>query len=241
MQVIGAHGIHLLQRHKLLEPLVEQELIASLLAGVELPEDSKTAAQQSYLRQHGAYSALELPGLIAASGMTEDEFYAELYRPLRMAQLAKEEFGAKAESRFLQQKSRLDRVVYSLLRLENPSQAQELYLRIANAEASFSDLAARYSQGNERNTNGVVGPVPLNQSHPTLSDKLQASQPGELLEPFQVDRWWVVARLERFAPAVFDQRMDMQMSMELLQEWVKQESSRTFQTLLQQLNGAVSS
>ena len=83
----------------------------------------------------------------------------------------------------------------------------------------------------ERNTNGVIGPVPLNQAHPTLSEKLRAAQPGMLLEPFRIDRWWLVARLERFAQASFDERMAAQMSMELLQEWLKQETQRSIQAL----------
>lgn len=146
-------------------------------------------------------------------------------RPLRLGKLARDQFGAKAEARFLQQKGRLDRVVYSLLRLDSRSQAQELYLQIAHGEADFPQLASRFSQGPERSTNGVVGPVPLNQAHPTLADKLRAAQPGALIEPFRIDRWWVIARLERYAAASFDARMAEQMSMELLQEWLQQETA----------------
>ena len=152
-------------------------------------------------------------------------------RPLRLAKLARDQFGAKAEARFLQQKGRLDRVVYSLLRLDSRSQAQELYLQIAHGEADFPQLASRFSQGPERSTNGVVGPVPLNQAHPTLADKLRAAQPGALIEPFRIDRWWVIARLERYAAASFDARMAEQMSMELLQEWLQQETAHRLSAL----------
>ena len=74
-----------------------------------------------------------------------------------------------------------------------------------------------------------------------LSEKLRATKPGVLLEPFRVDRWWVVARLERFAPATFDERMAEQMSMELLQEWVKQETSRTLSALEPNTDGSSAS
>ena len=73
--------------------------------------------------------------------------------------------------------------------------------------------------------------MPLSQAHPTLSEKLRAAKPGMLLEPFRIDRWWVVARLERFAPASFDARMGAQMSMELLQEWLKEDTRRRVQGL----------
>jgi hypothetical protein len=221
--LIGADGLRLLQEHNLLESLIERMLIKTLIADIQLDPTRLEAAREAYSRQHR----------IRPEAIPSDT----LERPLRLAQLAKEHFGPKAEARFLQEKSRLDRVVYSLLRLESRSQAQELFLRIAHGEADFPELAAQFSQGPERTTNGVVGPAPLNQSHPLLSEKLRAARPGTLLEPFRIDRWWVVARLERFAAASFDERMADQMSMELFQEWLKQETARTL-SALEQLDGS---
>jgi len=215
--LIGTQGLDLLRQHTLLDSLIERMLISSLIAQVELDAASLEAAREAYSRQHR----------VSPDAVPSDK----LERPLRLAKLARDQFGAKAEARFLQQKGRLDRVVYSLLRLDSRSQAQELYLQIAHGEADFPQLASRFSQGPERSTNGVVGPVPLNQAHPTLSDKLRAAQPGTLLEPFRIDRWWVVARLERYAAASFDARMAEQMSMELLQEWLQQETARTLGAL----------
>ena len=183
------------------------------------------------LREHRLLETL-IERMLISSLIAEVELDAAVpsdtdERPLRLAKLARDQFGAKAEARFLQQKERLDRVVYSLLRLDSRSQAQELYLQIAHGEADFPQLASRFSQGPERSTNGVVGPVPLNQAHPTLANKLRATHPGTLLEPFRIDRWWVIVRLERYAAASFDARMAEQMSMELLQEWLQQETART--------------
>lgn len=225
--LIGGAGLDLLREHNLLEALVERMLVSELIRDIQPDPEALAAATEAYARQQG----------ITADAVPSDV----IERPLRMSRLARDQFGAKAEARFLVEKNRLDRVVYSLLRLNSRSQAQELYLRIAHGEADFSELAARFSQGTERNTNGVVGPVPLNQSHPALSEKLRAAKPGALLEPFSVDRWWVVARLERFAPATFDERMADQMSMELLQEWVKQETSRTLGALQANSGGSSAS
>ena len=81
----------------------------------------------------------------------------------------RERFAAKAEARFLERKNELDQVVYSLLRLENSFLARELYLQIESGESNFADLAKRYAEGPERNTNGIVGPVSLTQAHPAWS------------------------------------------------------------------------
>ena len=224
--LIGAPGLKLLEHHGLLKSLLERAVIEDLLANVVISDELKTMAKQGYCQQHQLTSDDALDRHISDKNLTREQFEDQLLRPYKMKQLARDEFSAKAESRFLLMKERLDRVVYSLLRLESRSQAIEFYLRIASQEASFSDLAGHYSQGNERNTNGIVGPSPLNQSHPVLSEKLRAAKPGQLLEPFRIDRWWLVTRLERFSPATFDEQMSDQMSMELLQEWVQQETSR---------------
>ena len=224
--LIGTPGLKLLNHHGLLKSLIERAVLEDLLTKVVISDELKTMAKQGYCQTHQLGSDDALDRHISDNNLTREQFDNQLLRPFKMKQLARDEFSAKAESRFLLMKERLDRVVYSLLRLESRSQALEFYLRIANQEASFSDLAGRYSQGNERNTNGIVGPSPLNQSHPLLSEKLRAATPGQLLEPFRVDRWWIVTRLERFTPASFDEAMSDQMSMELLQEWLQQETSR---------------
>ena len=67
----------------------------------------------------------------------------------------REQFAAKAEARFLDRKHELDQEVYSLLRLESSFLARELYLQIESGESNFADLAKRYAEGPERNTNGI--------------------------------------------------------------------------------------
>jgi len=115
-------------------------------------------------------------------------------------------------------------VVYSLLRLENRFLAQELYLQIESGESNFADLAKRYAEGPERNTNGIVGPVPLTQAHPVLVEKLRVAQPGVLLEPFRISDWWLVVRLERYEPATFSDAVSDQMCQEMFDAWIDEET-----------------
>ena len=202
-----------------------------LASNIEVSDEVKTTIFSGYQHQHSLQSEEEQKGHIAKLKLTEAEFEAMVLRPYRINQLAKARFGAKAEGRFLVMKERLDTIVYSLLRLDSRSLAQEFYLQIAHNEANFSDLAGTYSQGPERNTKGVIGPAPLNKSHPILMEKLRAATPGRLLEPFKLDKWWLVARLEKIAPATFDGQMADKMSMELFQEWLQQETQNNLEKL----------
>ena len=111
-----------------------------------------------------------------------------------------------------------------MLRVQNAFIARELYLRIAGNEANFADLAAEYSLGNEAKTKGVVGPVPMTQPHPLLSEKLRTSMPGELLEPFQINEWWLVVRLERYEPAKFNNSTAQAIVEELFRIWIEEKA-----------------
>ena len=135
------------------------------------------------------------------------EWQAEL--PLKVQAHCRRHFLHKAEARFLIRKNHLDRVVYSLLRVKDGLLARELYLRIAAEESNFADLAATYAEGPEKSTKGIIGPVPLTQAHPALAERLRTTSPGLLMEPFMIEQWWLVVRLERYTPACFDEAMAM--------------------------------
>ena len=64
----------------------------------------------------------------------------------------------------------------------------------------------------------------MRQAHPALSERLRTSQPGQLLEPFNIEQWWLVARLERYEAARFDANTSDQMTTELFEEWIQKET-----------------
>ena len=71
-----------------------------------------------------------------------------------------------------------------------------------------------------------MGPVPLTQAHPALAERLRTNAPGTLMEPFQIQEWWLVVRLERYLPANFDAAMNNKMCAELFEQWVLEETTR---------------
>ena len=223
--VICADGRALLDQHNLLHSLVKQMLISEAIAEVMVSAEQLKQARLGLLQQHGFYGMEHWTQLVKSLGSPEEEVLAALIYSIRRRAFIRERFMAKAEARFLERKKDLDQVVYSLLRLENSFLARELYLQIESGESNFADLAKRYAEGPERNTNGIVGPVSLTQAHPTLVEKLQVAQPGVLLEPFRISSWWLVVRLERYAPATFNDEVSDQMCDELFDVWLCQETA----------------
>jgi len=56
-----------------------------------------------------------------------------------------------------------------------------------------------------------------------------------VLEPFRVEQWWVVVRVESYTPAVFDDATSTKMASELFEEWLQEEVSRQMSKLSPQL------
>ncbi|MEB3324666.1 MAG: peptidylprolyl isomerase [Cyanobacteriota bacterium] len=213
----------LLARHQLLVPLLRQAVIAEAVAGVILSEEERQQAQKNWLQQQGIQSPEQLLQHLTAHGMSEADALWQAELPVRIRHHCQEQFLHRAEQRFLGRKQQLDTVIYSLLRVSSGALANELYLRIAEGEADFAELAATYAEGPEQATRGVVGPVPLLQAHPTLANLLRTSQPGELRPPLAIEPWWLVVRLESLQPASFDEAMQSRMTHELFEEWVEEE------------------
>lgn len=230
-RTIGAEGRALLDRFNLLKPLVEQMVTSEAIADVEVASEQLEQARLGLLQQRGFDGLAQWAELLEMLGRSEDEVLERLRQSIRRRSWMRERFAAKAEARFLERKNELDQVVYSLLRLENSFLAQELYLQIESGESNFADLARRYAEGPERNTNGIVGPVSLTQAHPVLVEKLRVAQPGVLLEPFRIADWWLVVRLERYAPATFTDEVSDQMCQEMFDIWVDQETTASLSQL----------
>ena len=230
-RAIGAEGQALLDRFNLLKPLVEQMVTSEVITHVVVSDEQLEQARLGLLEQRGYDGIEQWAELLGELGRSEGEVLERLRHGIRRRSFIRERFAAKAEARFLERKNELDQVVYSLLRLENSFLARELYLQIESGESNFADLAKRYAEGPERNTNGIVGPVSLTQAHPVLVEKLRVAQPGVLLEPFRISDWWLVVRLERYSPATFSDEVSDQMCQEMFDLWVDEETAASLSQL----------
>ena len=224
LTALDPQAIELLKRHNLWQQLVRAEVVAAAVGQEALSREEEEHAYAQQLERSGHDDLAALEQHLRDQGINPDYWRWQVLLPLRVRTHYRREFLSKAEARFLERKERLDRVVYSLLRVQDGGLARELYLRISGGEANFADLAHRYAEGPERNTKGIVGPVPLNQAHPALAERLRTSTLGTLLAPFQIQEWWLVARLESYTPARFDDAVAEQMAAELFEEWVQQET-----------------
>lgn len=221
--------------HQLIRPVLKAHLLQRALGTVELTLEESTSAFQQLCQQRGLEDPDSRARFCREQALSPEALQALAERPLRLQHLCERDFAHKAEARFLDRKGSLDRVVYSLLRLKEQGMARELYFRIADGEADFAQLAQQFSQGTERQTRGIVGPVPIEQAHPELARRLRCNPPGVLLEPFAIEGWWLVVRVESYAPASFDEVTRIAMARELFEQWLHSEVESTLAVMACQL------
>ena len=87
---------------------------------------------------------------------------------------------SNSEALFLRYKDRLDRVLYSILRVSEQNLAYHLYYSIDSGEISFGEAATKYSEGPESKTQGILGPCDLTVPHPDVSSRLRTAEPKKL-------------------------------------------------------------
>lgn len=215
-----------LARYGLLRPYLRQQLLEELARSVALTKEELLQSRSRFFEEHGIENAEDAAAYCQRFRLTAEDFAYQCGFAVAMTKYCDEHFGAKAESRFIASKQSLDQVVYSLLRTGDGGLARELYLQVLEGEANFADLAALHAEGPERSTRGIVGPVPLSQGHPQLVDRLRTAEPGLLLEPFQIENWWLLVRVETVMPATYGPEAADAMKQRLLEEWLEEEVDR---------------
>ncbi|WP_413678745.1 peptidylprolyl isomerase [Prochlorococcus sp. MIT 0916] len=225
LDCLNATAINVLQKSNLLKSLVIAELRKEVLSKVEIDEQLKQSTVNKFLNSNGLDSEEKLNKFLEQNFMKKEEVENFALSSLRLKEYCNINFSKKVESRFLEKKNHLDIVVYSLIRLNNdPFKANEIYLRLKSKEAEFGDLATLYSEGPEKKTRGIVGPLPVDNAHPNLIPMLINGKEGEIQPPVEIAGMHLVLRVESYDAAKLDDFMREKMALELFDEWIDEKA-----------------
>jgi len=226
--------ILLLHRNSLLRPLIKAELIKAELKKISLDKDLEKKTISDFFKRLGVNDEDKYQEWLINNNLKRSDVEELALKPAKIKILCKQEFGHKAEARFLERKNKLDVVIYSLIRTKDPFKAQELYLRIIENEADFSDLASIYSEGIEKKTRGIIGPVTVEKAHPLMQEILRTSKPGKTNMPVKVDESFVVVRVESYDSAKLNEFMKEKMGEELFNDLIESKVNDINQRLLEE-------
>lgn len=223
LKLLNYECIKLLEDNQLLSSLVKREFIKDSIKSVVLREDEIDKIKEHFNNENKLDSEEKFNQWLVKNNLTEKEFISQLIFPTRLNKYCVQNFKDRAHARFLERKNELDQVTYSLIRVKDPFEARELYFRIKGGESDFGEIAKSFSQGPEKDSRGVVGPIPLTSGHEKVVNLLKSLSPGEMKEPINVDSWWLIIRLESLNEATLDREMQLNLSRELFHSWVNEE------------------
>ena len=214
--------VPLLTRYQMLPKLAQEILIERVISGIECSEEENTIAFNQFCQQNKLTSEEQVQTWLDKQAMSREQLQNLITKKIRLDKYKRETWGDRVDAHFIKRKAQLDRVVYSLIRVEKPEVAQELYFRIKDDESTFSTLAMEYSHGTEAQTGGLIGPVEINAPHPKIAQILTTCQPGQLIPPARVGEWIVIVRLENYISAKLDEPMRQRMLDELFGRWLNE-------------------
>lgn len=223
--------IPLLAGYQLLTPLVRELIIDGAIAAVDCTSEEIAQAQKQFFEQQQITSEEAKQAWAAQHKMTTAQLDALAIRGLKVEKFKHATWGHKLENYFLGRKAQLDRVIYSLIRNQDPGIIQEVYFRVQEGEQSFADLARQYSQGPEAETGGLIGPVELSTPNPAIAQMLRMTQPGQLCPPTRLGEWFLIVRLEKFIPAQLDAPMRQRLMNECFTTWLSEQLNQKLAVL----------
>ena len=214
------HIPSLLDRYNLLPDFLRRLLESNYTHKIIPNKDDQIKFFKSFLNDNNIKGKEELNQWLLDNGLDDKRLDTMLYERLQVEQFKKDMFEDKIKDKFLEQKELIDRVMYSVLRVPDGNQANELFLQLEEKESSFTDLVSQYSIGSEKNFNGIIGPVELGRLDPVLRERLKISKNGQLWPPFEFKNNWLIIRHEKHLPAKLDDEMKSRIRNTMYEKWI---------------------
>ena len=232
LKCLNNECINLLHKYRLLERLIKSELKRSVLSEVKIDQEIENKAINELKSKFKITNESELEKFLDGNHLDQKDFNHLALKELRTKKYTSNKFANKSESRFLERKNQLDIVIYSLIRVSDLSLCRELYLKVYEKEVGFGEIASKYSEGIERRTRGIVGPISLEKAHPVLAEHLRVSKIGEVSQPIKVNNSYLITRVESYEPAQLDSFMQDKMCEELFEGWLDSQSLSILKELI---------
>ena len=193
-----------------------EQNIDNYLKNIDLPSKDKfEKIVEQWCRAKNILDSEKLKEWKLYKGLEGNQWNLYVTRKWRWTKWCLEEFKDKIPSYYLEKKSMLDKVDYSLIRVLNQNLANEIFLRIKEGEVKFEEIANNYSEGPEKETFGHIGPISIGQAQPELAKLLQVSQEGQIWPPKKIEKWWVIVRLNSIENVPLDKKLTEFLALEL--------------------------
>ena len=200
----------------LLELFLKESIILETIKE-SIPQSSKDKEFliKSWFKKFNKQITNELIDFPIKEIKNEEDFFNILIRKSLWIDWCIENFSDDISNEFSEKKASYDLITYQLLRTKNKNLSNELYFKLSEDEESFEDLSFQYSEGSEKFSKGIIGPVRANLPHPKLLACLKNSGIEEVNPPIEIDGWWIICKLKHIEYAKLDDLLKTKISLEL--------------------------
>ena len=232
LEVLTTDCINLLEKNSLLFTLIAKEILEKEISTIEIDAEEKKKLKLIFMSQNKINNEEEFEAFLEKKNIKEEILMSKLSIPTKKAKYSSKNYSHMVEARFIKKKEDLDVITYSLLRVKDYNLAQELFYRIQDGDTDFGKLSYEFSEGPEKSSQGIVGPVSLSQTHQTLKEKLVSSSIGELNQPIKINNFWIITRLEAFEKAKLDDEMKAFLAEQIFVEYIQELSVKLHGNLI---------
>lgn len=217
-EFIPAEICERLGKSTLLPQMLRELIIDEVLADWEIDLDGKIP----YSRDEFAQGCDNLGKLAEHQGLNHLQLYKVVDRHLRLRKFKHTRWNSQVYSYYLRNKSRFDRVEFSLIGTTSLTLTEEILFRVQGGEQALSDLAVKYSECEAASDGGKISSSDIYRSHPGISPHLVNLRAGQLSPIFTLGHLYVFIRLEGYISAELDDRLNSTLINELFETWIQE-------------------
>ena len=152
LSILTDDVLKLLESNNLLNSLIQRLLLKDLLSKVKLDNKELSIIKNQFFKEKNLKNEEEFTALMNKNNKSEEEMLNDLSQSIKLKKYCDLNFKSRTNAHFLERKSSLDKVVYSLIRLKDRYLANEIHQRLCENESEFGELAKEFSEGFEKYT-----------------------------------------------------------------------------------------
>ena len=217
---INNNTLKILRFDNMLPNLVKNFLIYEIVSKISIEQNLYETEIKNFYLKNKILNKNDLLNILKIKGISEEELHYQITLPLKISKFGAQHFQEELKSYFLERKDLLDEYTFNILRVKNKDIAYELYFRVDSDESDFTNLSESFSFYSELYPKGLFGPKNLQGMNPIIINRLINTSPGELIQPFQIDEWWIILKLLKREKAKLDKTTTKMLLQEIFNKFV---------------------
>ena len=213
--------LKILKVGNMLPNFVKNFFVYEIARKVTLEQNVLENEIKKFYSKNNIKNSKDLHDILKAKKMLKEELHFQITLPSKIYKFAEENLKNELNDYFFKKKNLLDEYTFNIIRVKSIELANELYFQLESGESDFFTLSKKYSFYSPLYPEGVFGPRNLDGLKPIIKNKLFNSSIGELILPFQVDKWWLIIKLLEKKKAKLDKETTKILLVEIFDNYIK--------------------